>query len=299
MIRWPMAAGGRIIAIGVIALPLVLGSVSCHNEVNQARPVDRQLEGLALIVDGAINWVHDGVVGILRGVADQATAVSYSLAGAYLVATCSGSDDGRAVAIPTARGLESRDVLRHPQFTLVDNVRYDETRDRVWFTYYGEPGPSLWTVLGRYSEPERVELAGSFGGSFDVAASDASTLVYIGAAQNPAEVVLRTDEGETGLPLALATAFGVAFSPDGRLICVSGSRRPEGDTALWVFSRDTGIVTKLGTTEGLVPTFPVFSPDGSIIAFRSFKDGNLWIVEVKAGSARSTSIAVDEAPLAW
>lgn len=72
-------------------------------------------------------------------------------------------------------------------------------------------------------------------------------------------------------------AYGVmSWSPDGGTIAATGP----GDSGIWTLRRSDGLVANL--TAATVDTFPVFSPDGSRIAF--WRSGALEVINVDGTS---------------
>src|SRR5690554_6208079 len=75
-----------------------------------------------------------------------------------------------------------------------------------------------------------------------------------------------------------------AISPDGSEVCFSYLND------LWVVSIDGGIAKRLSSTSGYDYN-PEYSPDGSMIAFNSDRDGvnKIYIIPAKGGLAKAIS----------
>jgi Tol biopolymer transport system component len=143
-----------------------------------------------------------------------------------------------------------------------------------------------------------IPLGHPFGGEFAVS-PDGSTVLYIGPAENGAQVTLHTGDIERELWLDLTTAYHPVFSPDGRSVCLVGARGPKDHTSLWFVDLENGDCRQLESTDGLTPTFPAFSPDGKRIAFRDWKLGHIWTVSLDGGELTRYDLVTEDAPIAW
>jgi hypothetical protein len=280
-----------------------------------AHPVDAGLEALAFVGDyGHPFWVRNGVVEEIAGETCR-TGVSYSLGREWLLygplepyVPC----ENRAVSV--ADPGETRSLPSHEASNSIVNMRYDERTEQVWFALYEGPY-YLGTCSAKESEPidayqlpESVEEAArtptkipldhAFRGDYALS-PDASTIVYLGAWENPLRAYLWTAESETELPPDLEALDTPAFSPDGNKICFVGSEEVAGETSLWIYDREAGDWTQLEATECLTPTYPAFSPDGQRIAFRNWTLGDVWTVEVESGELTRYDLSVADMPIAW
>lgn len=286
-----------------------------------AQPVDAGLDGFAFVGDYARPCrVANGMVEEVTSEACRApVGVSYSLDRDWLVygplepyVPC----ETKAVSVDDLR--ETRSLPRHEASNSIVNMRYDARADQVWFAYYEGPY-TLATSSAQRSElldaflmpesmpghsgdaadgPAKIPLDHDCRGDFAIS-SDASTIVYLGSWENPLRAYLWTAGGETEIAHELATLDSPVFSPEGNKMCFVGSADLTGDTSLWIHDLQTGGWTQLQSTEGLTPTFPVFSPDGGRIAFRNWMLGDVWTVTVNGGELTRYDLSVAEAPIAW
>ncbi len=298
--------------------PLSTGQAG-EGEIVEAEPIDARLDGLAFVnADGRIARITGGSVDEIEGTTSCGTGVSYSLGHDWLVYSPVEPYGPVGIdAVPAGDSGETRRLLTHESSNTVVNVRYDERVSRVWFALYEDGDTySLWTTKPQTSDPVdnllmqgattddpemapvSVPLNHDCRGDFAVA-PDGSTVVYLGLWESPVKAFLRTQEGETQLPLGLATAYSPVFSPDGSKICFVGSKEAAGETSLWIYDLQTDECTKLEATEGLAPTYPVFSPDGQQIAFRNWELRDLWTVDVDSESLTRYALQVGQTPIAW
>ena len=88
---------------------------------------------------------------------------------------------------------------------------------------------------------------------------------------------LTSDSGQTTHP---------AVPSDGRLLAFSSDRGPQGDSNIWVRPLDSGEALQL-THHPAADISPDFSPDGSRIVFRSWRDGGgIYVIPVLGGQER-------------
>lgn len=313
---------GGVNEFGAPAAYVMVGPLSPEQvsagEAVEPQPVDAGLDGLAFVnSDSRIYRVADGSAHEIEGATSCGTGVSYSLGRDWLV--YSPVEPYVPVdidAVSTSEGGETRRLLTHESSNAIANVRYDERTDHLWFALYRGDTYSLWTATPQTSDPvdtlltegatsddpEKMPVSVPLGhdcrGDFAVS-PDGSTVVYLGLWETPVKAFIRTQGGETQLPLGLATAYSPVFSPDGTKICFVGSKEAAGETSLWIYDRQTEDCTKLETTEGLTPTYPVFSADGRRIAFRNWELGDLWTVDVDGGNLTRYALEVGQAPIAW
>jgi eukaryotic-like serine/threonine-protein kinase len=118
--------------------------------------------------------------------------------------------------------------------------------------------------------PERLD-ASRFGGAYFAVAAGAGSLVYAPAGALVERTLLRIDRDGRAAPLSeLRAAYEhQALSPDGRR--VAAVIASEQGTDIWLIDRDRGTRTRF--TAGGTSAFPVWSPDGSKIAFQSTASG--------------------------
>ena len=118
---------------------------------------------------------------------------------------------------------------------------------------------------------ERIETS-RFGGAYFAIASDAGTLVYVPATTTTADgTLLRVDRD--GRVAALIEARGAYEHPmlsrDGRKVALT--IRSEGGNDIWIVDLDRA--TRLRFTAGGTSAFPVWTANGSSIAFQSTAPG--------------------------
>ncbi len=177
------------------------------------------------------------------------------------------------------------------------SVRHLSKADAVWFSVFGDPKTVLKSATPSGSEAMVRALDSSFNGEFDVdALGDA--IAYVSETQNPSVLTLRDSEGESAVPTGLGLIFSPDLSADSESLCFVGGQSAT-DLSVWVFDRGQGELRELDQTRGLGPTVPVFSADGANVAFRSAKDGALWIVDVASGKPQKLPFTADEGPIGW
>jgi hypothetical protein len=277
----------------------------------QPQPADEQLDGLVFKSWEAVVRVQSGTLEPIVE-AEYGTAFSYSQGRTLLL---SKPENGESItALPTDGSQASQELLPAGLAANVSDIRYDENADRIWYsTLYSLSetaqvasfAPTLWTAQPHTTEPAAIPLESGFTGEFDVSA-DGSQIVYIGSQQGRTAVVLRTGDEETALSVDLATVHNPVFSPDGKQICLVGAEQSGGDSALWVYDLENDDLERIDVAQGLYPTHAVFSPDGQRIAFRGWKDGYLWTVDVKSGELNCYTFTTEgmavnpgDAPLVW
>jgi hypothetical protein len=210
------------------------------------------------------------------------------------------SGETAILAVPSAGGSLPQRIGTYRGLPGLDRVVYDENSDTMWISGYAPGfGPTtLWKVQPLGAEPKAVTLSFEFDGDFDVS-PDGSAIVYLGAWKKPADVCLLTPDSDLHLSLGLAVACMPAFSPDGTKICLAGSKAVDKPTGLWVYDLASAACVELAPTEGLTPTYPVFSPDGKRVAFRNWTLGDLWTVDLESGATIRYALQTAEAAIAW
>jgi eukaryotic-like serine/threonine-protein kinase len=131
---------------------------------------------------------------------------------------------------------------------------------------------------------EHVETA-RFGGTYFAVAARAGTLVYVPAGTAVAErTLLRVDRDGRAGPLTAARAGYEApiLSPDGRKLAVVIASGTGSD--IWII--DLGRATRTRLTAGGDSAFPVWAPDGAMLAFQSTAPGP-WNLFGKAADGSS------------
>ena len=146
---------------------------------------------------------------------------------------------------------------------------------------------------------ERVE-ASRFGGAYFAVASKSGTLIYLpGGATVANRTLLRVDRDGRVSPLVDARAAyeDPALSPDGRQLAVTIASDTGSD--IWVV--DLARATRVRFTAGGTSAFPVWSTDGSRIAFQSTVPGasNLFWKPLNGGEAQSFLSGAPEPSSSW
>jgi Tol biopolymer transport system component/DNA-binding SARP family transcriptional activator len=126
------------------------------------------------------------------------------------------------------------------------------------------------------------------------------TIIYM-----PAQTAERTVEwidraGRTAVVLGSRRVYSdPRLSPDGSRLALT--IREEGAADVWVYSFAAGTLSRL--TRGAESLYPVWSPDGRVIAFASSRRGALELYQVPAdGSAEPTLLHAgpgDDVPESW
>jgi hypothetical protein len=248
--------------------------------------------GIVEVTDNGVtsDELVSGPTGNGQGSGGDADGHSYSM---------KAQNNAALLVVPAAAGGEAKELLHYNSLPQLDHVCYDETTGQVWVS---EPtdGPStvMFTLQAPYSKPQLMTLGSHFSGDYTVS-PDGSTIVYLDTSESPAIATLRVSDQEVQLPLELQTAYDPVFSPNGSKICFVGSDGSSGQPGLWIYDVKAGSCTLIEGSEGLTPTYPVFSRDGKTIAFRNWSLGDLWTIPVDGGSATRYDLPVMEAPIAW
>ena len=130
---------------------------------------------------------------------------------------------------------------------------------------------------------EGIESAGGYSiGGFSVSGNGVVT--YRAAERPRSELVWYTRNGkrlgEIGKP---GFYGGIDLSPDDRTLALS-NWTSAGATDVMLFDLEKGIGPTPFTFNPSGDSSPVWSPDGSRIAFRSYRDGRKWFLYMKAAS---------------
>ncbi len=296
---WPVCVSAALIACALVG-------TGCAPKAETPSPtpagtavsttVPEAAEGLVFVADGRLMVIRDGkaetseVEGIVQ-------AVGVSADGSGLLVRDKPGESSADVSWYLPESDEFTKLWRSDDAGSLGHVRYLRKADSVWFSVFGDPGTLLKSASPPSSEAMIRALDSSFNGEFDID-SRGEIIAYVLNAQNPSVLMVADAEGESAVP----TKLGLIFSPDlageGAALCFVGGQTPE-DLAVWVFDREQGELRELAGTRKLTPTVPVFSADGSSIAFRSADDGSLWIVDVASGKPQKLPYVADEGPISW
>ncbi len=256
-------------------------------------------DGLTFVSDGHVWTVGDGATNEVAPGGDAKRDVSRIIGGDGLAVT---AESGQSAYVETVIPGDARRKRVHAanDASLLGSVRYDMSGGgfRLWASEFGDPATRLVVIRdGSGSVVHRLPLAG-FSGEFDVDPSG-KTVVYTGTGQNPAQLMVYSGSRSQALVAGFATVFTPSFSRDGGSVCFTGSRSPSDPLSVWVVDVHTKAVRAMAGTNGWKPTWPVFSPDGTRIAFRSGNDGSLWIAPLGEGAPQKLPLSASETALAW
>ena len=246
-----------------------------------ASTLDRQLN------EASHRWPHalPGGRGILY--AAGPTVSAYSWIEAHIVAQSLTTDRRRVVATHgTFPQFAPNGHLLYAQSGIV----YAQAFDPDQFTVTGDAFPIL----------ERVTQGGGInGGSFQWATSPAGTTVYVPGFNREAAVVL-LDRAGTERPVMPAGNYSYPrLSPDGRQLALTIAGATESE--VWIHDIARGTTARL--TSGGRNLWPIWSPDGTRVAYASSREGSTNIYWRRAdgngGEERLTSTAYSFIPQSW
>lgn len=313
MERISASPGARRFAIivGILLMTLALGTVfGCSQSGSESSdapgsgPTDAEavradserypeLEGLVFVRQGSIWAVEDGIA---RQVIESESPWSLRDArsgDAITYASLAGTD---ARIYTAARGdWRTESMWETDLGSLLVQSSHDDIADTLWFSVSGEQTATIGVRDGT-GNASTLELPVEASPHFAIRYED-GTIFVVGASQEPAR--LYEIGAETRELHAAATLFSPRLSPDGARVLVTGSEQGTGAFHLWVVDTSTGSLADLGVGTG-VPTDPVWSRDGTRVAFRDTTTGTVWIVPAaEGGVARDTGLLADEGGLAW
>jgi hypothetical protein len=302
-----MKATHRVAA--VVCLVAVIGVSGCAprrplapdstRPATGTRPLPPFADGIAFVRDGVAFVVRDGSAHEVAADGIRKVAVGYSADGGSLLVTEERGSQRIVLMLPAGASGKESVVLDSADGSALGAVRVVPRVRKLYYSVYGDPANHLvTTALTAASEQQTPTLQGTFSGEFDVDVSGGS-IVYTGSGQNPATVMLRTGGEFRPLATGMATVFTPAFSRRGGRVCFTGSERAGDPIAVWVVEPGSDEPRIVGGTASLKPTFPVFSPDGTSVAFRSAADGSIWIVPLGGGEPQDLALTADEAPIGW
>ena len=270
------------------------GSSSASSASAVADPV--RTEGLAFVSAGQVWRVDGGVARRLTQSPETKRSLAYSPDRSQLLFVSGDGMKADIMSLPLGSG--SLNLLHATgESSLVGAVRRNPATGEVLYTYYGDPYTLIRRVAENGTKLPPVRTAVHTNGDFDVASD--GRLVYTSFDQAPARVSVRGARGEHPLSLKLALATEPSFSADGKRVVLSGASSPTGPRSVWVVELASGESTQLRSTMGLEPQTPVFSPDGSRVAFRNARDGSLWLVPILSGAPERLGLPASDGAIAW
>lgn len=168
--------------------------------------------------------------------------------------------------------------------------------------YLGDPleNPEIWLAAtdGSGNHP----ITNTNGRVYDFSVSpDGETLVY--SVLNDAgggDLYTIDREGVNAVKMVECNnslCIQPVWSSDGSLIAYSQYLEGlEGEAKIKVIGFPSGELIKIGDGEPLSGAFPAFSPDGQLLAYFSFADGGLHVLDLKSGSDFRISTQIPEFP---
>ncbi len=294
---------GAVVAVGALVVTVCAGCAGGTGRGTSgpadSPPAPAEATGIAFVSDGRVRVIEKGEVRTADVGQGEVVAIAATADRLKLLVTLASGARRSVVSLDPADGSH-RTLASTDEGSAFGAVRSSGSGDgaRLYRSSYGDPGALLFsTTAGDDSGWERASLEQLFSGEFDV--DGRGTLVYTGTQQNPAVVIGRERGVEHPVKTGLATAFSPALSAHGAWLCLTGSSSAEEPMAVWLISLRGLEPVRLEHTAGRTPTYPVFSPDGASVAFRSGADGTIWIAPVDGRPAHSLGIAVDDTPIAW
>jgi len=293
----------RIVAGGGLVLALLLTGCSSPEKVAPAKQTSSVTTAAAPASAEGISFVHDGTVQFIRkGKAETVKtdgpvqAVGRSADAGGIVVIGSGSSASKVTwwASASAKPIE---LWKAGDSGSLGTIQYLKGTNSMWLSEYGDPEAVLKSATPPSGEQLIHEMDASFGGEFDVDAQG-ENFVFVGKNQDPSTISIRDAEGSGALPVELALIFSPDLSANGQKVCFVGGKKA-GDLTVWTYDLATGKPAEVVKTRGLGPTVPVFSADAKRIAFRSAKDGALWVVDLKSGAPTKLPFIADEGPIGW
>jgi eukaryotic-like serine/threonine-protein kinase len=260
----------------------VLMRVSAEGgKAEPASKLDRQLN------EASHRWPHALPGGDAIVYAAGPTVSAREWMEAHVVAQSLSGDRHRVVApYGTFPHFVSSGYLLYAQSGLM----YGQAFDPQTFQTSGDAFPVL----------ERITAGGGVnGGSLNLAISPAGTIAYVPGFDRQVDIVILDRTGKERVVMPAGSYYGPRLSPDGRMIVltvVSGT-----DSDVWIHDIDREATTKL--TSGGRNLWPMWSPDGSRVAYASSREGstNVYWRRVDGSDAEEqlTSSAQTVIPQSW
>jgi hypothetical protein len=294
-----------IAAIALAALLVTAAGCASRPVPPGARPsasmratLPPESSGIAFVRDGRTYVIRHGAAAEVARDGNRKLAVGYSADGEMLLITEQRLGRVVALMVPARAGADGREILASSDGSALGAVRAIPEKGVVYRSAYGAPECQLLvSQMGADSQGHGVPLEGTFSGEFDVGA--AGEIVYTGAGQNPATLMLVARGSSRPLATGMATAFAPAFARNGARVCFTGSERAQDPLGLWTVDLTSGAAHYVEGSQRVRPTFPVFSPDGTKIAVRSAADGSIWVFPLEGGHGLRLDLRTDDAPIGW
>ncbi len=141
--------------------------------------------------------------------------------------------------------------------------------------------------------------AGINGGSLILAISPAGTIAYAPGFDRQADVVLLDRSGKERVVVPAGSYFMPRLSPHGRQIVLTVATGTDSD--VWIHDIQRGATTKL--TSGGRNLWPLWSPDGTRVAYASSREGSTNVYWRRADGSGAeeqlTSSAYTVIPQSW
>ncbi len=255
-----------------------------------------ELEGLAFELDGVVFVVENGVAQEIAR-ADGVRSLRYSPSGGTIGFL---SSEGERDTFHLAESGDWRfEAHWDNQYgSLVDEAVFDDESGVLYFSLKGDASTELRSV-GPDGQERVFELSFTPSGEFSLDAEGAS-LLATGAEQAPT-VLRRVDTGSataSSLVAEAARLYAPRPARDGARVCATGSLREEDANALLLIDVMSGEVVDVNTP-GVTPLGPVWSPDGTRIAFSDASTGEVWVLDVMSDTLYRTGLTAGAGGLAW
>ena len=185
----------------------------------------------------------------------------------------------------------------YPHFVPSGHLLYAQTGT----VYAHKFDPATFETTGdAFPILERIAWAGTVnGGSVLWAVSPTGTMAYVPGFDLELEIVLRDEHGKERVLLSGANYQGARISPDGRRLAVTIVGPADSD--VWIYDIARGTTTRL--TSGGRNLWPVWSPDGTRIAYASSREGSTNVywraADGSGGEEQLTSSAYTLIPQVW
>jgi Tol biopolymer transport system component len=200
----------------------------------------------------------------------------------------------------TPPGNRRRVVAAHgtfPHFVLSGHLLYSQSG----LVYAHAFDPDTFQTTGdAFPILERITMGASInGGSLILAISPAGNIAYAPGFDRQADVVLLDRGGKERVVVPAGSYFMPRLSPDGRQIVLTVATGTDSD--VWIHDIQRGATTKL--TSGGRNLWPLWSPDGTRVAYASSREGSTNVYWRRADGSGAeeqvTSSAYTVIPQSW